>query len=60
MESFQGKTQEYQYELVAFLSSLFCEGFALGQTQKVSLTVKYLTLGVAFGESGLQIGLSEI
>ena len=60
MESFQGKTQEYQYELVAFLSSLFYVGFALGQTQRVSSTETYLTLGVAYGEPGLQICLSEI
>ena len=60
MESFQGKTQEYRYELVVFLSSLFYEGFALGQTQRVSLTEMYLTLGVAYGEPGLQIFLSVI
>ena len=60
MESFQGKTQEFRYELTAFPSSPFYVGFALGQTQRVSLNEMYLTLGVAYGEPGLQICLSEI
>ena len=60
MGSFRGRIQECRSELVVFLSNLFYEGFALGQTQKVSLSVMYLTLGVAFGEPGLQICLSEI
>ena len=60
MESFRGKTQECWYELVVFPSSLFYEGFALGQIRKVSSTVMYLTLGVAYGEPGLQICLSDI
>ena len=60
MGSFQGKTPECRYEWAAFPSSLFYVGFTLGQTQRVSLTVMYWTLGVAYEEPGLQICLSEI
>ena len=57
MESFQGKTQEFRYELTAFPSSPFYVGSFLGQTQKVSLAEMYLTLDVAYEEPGLQIDL---
>ena len=59
MESFLGRIQESRYELTAFPSSLFYGGFFLGQTQRVSLTEMYLTLGVACEEPGLQKGLIE-
>ena len=60
MGSFRGRIQECRSELVVFPSNLFYEGFALGQTQKVSSAVMYLTLGVAYGEPGLRVCLFEM